>query len=786
MDVAARRCHHCGQAAAGDVHADMDGSRREFCCTGCRAAARWIADAGLGEYHRLRSGVGEPARAEHTDTAFWDRDDVLEEFATAQGEAHKRIRLAVHGMHCAACAWLIQSALRRHPGVVDANADALLQRVDIVWQPDQVPLSRLIGDLQHMGYRCSLVGSAEQQRAQADERRRWLLRIGVAGLASMQAMMISEALYFDTAGDMSLAMRGFFRWMAFLLSTPIAAWCAWPFFIGARNELRQRRFGMDGLVSAAIVLTYAASVIELLRGGAHVWFDSLVMFIFLLLCARFLQQRANAAARAHLDRLAQAVPSLVLRENAQGGIDQVLARELRRGDVLHCPSGSSLPADGELLDSPALVGESLLTGESAALPKAPGQTLLAGSEVIGGALRLRVTASGRGTRLSHIVNLLEQAALQRGASDAWLDRFVQGFAVSVLLITALTAAYWAMHAPGRAVETTIAVLMVSCPCALALALPSAALAMRSRLSRAGLLVVRGDALDRLAKIDTVVLDKTGTLTDGRPRIVRVETLADCDESTCLRIAAALEARSAHPLARAFNADDGLAIEDWRETPGVGVSGRINASSYSLGRDEDLHSAALCLRREHRPIARFHIEDPLREEALASVTALRGLGLQVRLLSGDAPAKVQAVASALGIERFESRQSPECKLQRVQAWRREGANVLMIGDGINDGPVLAAADASVSLSQAAPLAQRSADVLLLGNRLSTLPALIEGARRMRQVGRQNLAWAIGYNLVMLPLAVGGWLTPALAAIGMTASSLLVTLNALRLARSGVRA
>jgi Cu2+-exporting ATPase len=608
----------------------------------------------------------------------------------------------------------------------------------------------------------------------------------------------------------------------------VVFYSGWPFIAGAVRELRERRLGMDVLVAGSTLLAYFASLFETIRGGPHVWYDAAVMFVFLLLAARMLEQRARSVASAQVDALARARPAFATRENADGsGRETVPLAALQPGDVACVAAGEAVPADGMLLggnglDAEAWFEEALLTGESAPVRKRDGDEVYAGTVCRERPARLRVTCTGAATRISQLARLVEQAQAHRPALARAADRIAGRFVLFLLPVTLAVFAWWWQHEPARALEVTLALLVISCPCALSLAVPAALAAAHGGLARIGLLALRPDALDTLGRATDIVFDKTGTLSDGRPVLTSVErvdargmstqahatgmlpdktgTVSDgrpvvaasesfgLDGDDALRIASALERDSGHPLAVAFAGRDGLPLPATQvETvPGRGVQGvvegrrwRLGRADFAAGREDD---GALWLGDGSRGFARFVLEERVRSDAGAALHELRGLGLRLHLASGDGEAAVRRMSAALALDDVHARQSPEGKLALVRALQARGRVVAMIGDGLNDAPVLAGADVSIAMGEGASLAHRAADIVTTGGTLQRIPAAIVLARRTRRIIRQNLAWAAGYNLLALPLAAAGMVTPWIAALGMALSSLAVTLNALRLARA----
>ena len=789
MDASAVACHHCGEALPqAPVRVDHDGELRAFCCGGCAAASRWILDAHLDDYYRLRSAPAGRVDADAPTLAAWDREELLASHARPVQDG-REITVLTDGMRCAACAWLIDRALAREPGVLGSSANAITGRIRIAWDPARTTLSQALARLASLGYRPYLATGEARERARRSERNRALLRIGLAGLGAMQAMMFAEALYLDTRGEMPIPTRDFFRWITFMVSTPVVFWAGWPFIVGAWNELRGRRLGMDVLIAGSTLLAWAISTIETIRGGPHVWYDAAVMFVFLLLVARQLEQRARGIASAQVDALARARPAFAVRELADGNRESVPIDALAVGDVVRVAVGEPVPADGVLLEGEARFEESLLTGESTPVAKHAGDAVYAGTACREHAARMRITEVGAGTRLAELARLVESAQAHRPALARGAERIAGWFVAGLLLAATAVYLWWRAHDPTRAFEVTLALLVISCPCALSLAVPAALAAAHGALAKIGVLSVRPDALERLARATDVVFDKTGTLGDGKPQLQRVDACTGIDAATALRIAAALERDSRHPLASAFaHVDDTPVASGMRAIAGQGVEGtvagrmwRIGTAPFATGGEDD--GAVWLGSGDAR--ARFVIAERERPDAARAVARLKEQGLALHLASGDAAAPVARFAEAIGIDDAHARQSPGDKLARVRALQGEGRIVAMVGDGLNDAPVLAGADVSLAIGDGAALAQRSADLVLSGHSLANVPAAIDIARRTRRIVRQNLAWAIGYNLLALPLAATGKVTPWLAALGMALSSLAVTANALRLTRAPSR-
>lgn len=781
-------CYHCGEALpAAPVRLEIEGSPRGFCCHGCAGAAQWIRQSDLGDYYRLRS-VAATRVGDAPDLEGWDREDLLREHAFPV-EGGLEITLLTDGMRCAACAWLIDRALQRESGVFDSSANAVTGRIRIGWNPARVRLSQLLQRLAMLGYRPYLAGGAVRERERVAERRRWLLRLGIAGLGAMQTMMLSEALYLDFGHHMAISTRDFFRWITFLVCTPVVFYSGWPFLAGCWRELRHRHLGMDTLIASSTLLAYLASAVETVRGGALVWFDAAAMFVFLLLGARMLEQRARRIASSQVDTLARARPTLAVRERADGSRESVPLTALQVGDIARIAAGEAVPADGHLLDAEALFEEALLTGESRPVSKRQGATIYAGTVCRETPARIEVTQVGSATRLSQLARLVEQAQAHRPPIARVADRVGSWFVATLLCASVLVYLGWRVHDPARAFEVSLSLLVISCPCALSLAVPAALAASHGALARLGVLSIRADGLDSLAKATDVVFDKTGTLTRIQPSLREVKLFGDMTSADAQAIAAALERDSGHPIAAAFaGVHTPLQASEVRAVSGQGIAGCVDGKTWRLGhadfaakREDD---GQLWLGDGDRAVARFRLQESLRTDARDAIGELRRLGLRVHLASGDALEPVQRLMHALDIGEAHARQTSEDKLALVRRLQAQGRIVAMVGDGLNDAPVLAGADVSLAMGEGASLAQRAADMVLTAPSLLRIPAAIRLARRTQRIIRQNFAWAVGYNLLALPLAIAGHVTPAVAALGMAVSSLIVTANALRLMRVAV--
>ncbi|MBT8103335.1 MAG: cadmium-translocating P-type ATPase [Gammaproteobacteria bacterium] len=792
-------CFHCALPVPADcnLRVDIEGNWRPVCCPGCKAVATLIRDSGMSGYYTMRDapepGVGRPP-AEAAEWQVFDRDDMLAAFAELGGD-YAETTIYVGGMYCAACSWLIETTLAKIAGVDTAEVSPVTHRLRVRWRPDVAPFSSLLATLADLGYQPQPLAPENTTRPELVEQRMALKRLLVASLGMMQVMMFAVGLYAGEFQGIDQDMQRFLRLVSFVVTTPVVFYAARPFFSAAWRGIAARKPGMDLPVSIAIGAAYAASVYATFTNGDAVWFDSVTMFVFFLTLGRFLEMRARHRSIDRSAALSSLLPNTATRI-AENSNDVVPVSQLLVGDRVLIRAGDAIPADGVIESGTTSVDEALLTGEARPQQKSTGDLVAAGSVNLDGLIELRVTRIGSDTTLGTISRLSEKARYARPAFVTLADRIASYIVVALLIIAAIVATFWYFVAPERAFVITLSVLVVTCPCALALATPAAFAAAGSRLSQLRLLVTNGNAIEALSRATTVIFDKTGTLTKGIPEITSTVVLDPAmTEHDCRLIAAALETASAHPLARAFTMAAALPeVTRQHVETGQGVSGTIAGRHWRLGSaafvgggaavDADVPDSAttnVFLGVDGAVVAWFDIEDELKPEVAETLDSLRRLGLRTALVSGDNRRAVADLAMRLDISDYHARCTPQRKLEIIEAAQRNGERVVMVGDGINDAPVLAGADTSVAPAQGALLAQTSADIIMLGDTLEPLTTAIRMSTKTLRIVRQNLAWAIVYNALALPLAAAGLVPPWLAAIGMSASSLVVVLNALRLSR-----
>ncbi len=721
---------------------------------------------------------------------------VAHAFWTDESAGVSRAVFAAQGMRCAACGRSIERAIRALPGVQRANVNVATASVSVDWRTAEIDLPRILQTLTATGFTPVPLSGVASAQAFERERRMALKRIGLAGLSMMQVMMYVLGVYVATPDSIDPAVASYLRYVGLLLTTPVLVYSGAPFFTNAMRDLRRHAIGMDVPVALALTLAYGASVINTIRGSGETYFDSVTMFIFFLSTGRYVEMMVRQRSLSLSEAASRSMPAAVSRIDDDGTIERIPVHAVAAGDRLSIPKGGVIPVDARLASADAWIDESLISGESSPVLKRTGNALLGGAVNAGSAITVTAQSAVTNSTLASIVALLERAQSMRPPVVLASDRMASTLVAGILILAGLVTIAWLAYDPSRAFPAALAVLVVTCPCALSLASPVAVAAASLRLARLGLLVTRADALERLARIDTVVLDKTGTLTFNRPTIGDVTLLGKAARSEVLAFGAALERASSHPIASAFAAHaNPLAVaEDVTETEGRGISGMIHGELWRLGRFDFVaelfdrtvvpptSADALYLGSSAGVTAAFELAEQIRPRAREAVKALHALGITVVIASGDRAESVTHVAAELGIAHARARLDPAQKTAFVRELQAQGRRVLTIGDGINDGPVLAVSDVSCAMGEGSGIAQAAADFLLLTDSLSALGQGVVTARRMQQVIRQNLRWALAYNLAAVPLAALTVLPPWLAAIGMSASSLLVVLNARRIAHS----
>ena len=770
-------CAHCGLPAPPG---------RRFCCPGCAAAFETIQGLGLGSYYRQRvlDPAARPPRPESADR--WD----LGRCVTTAADGSHTMTLAVDGLQCGACVWLIESALARDKALASGRVNMTTRRLRLTWQGATEEAERFVAVVERLGYRLVPFDPAALAAAQDRTGRQLLRALAVAGFAAANIMLASVGVWAGLVQGMGPATRSLLYWESALIALPAIAYAGMPFFRSAFAVLRHGRTNMDVPVSIGVLLVTALSLSQVVRGGEHAYFDSACSLLFFLLIGRVLDHRARGQARASAEQLLALRGADIAVVQPDGSTRRTAAEQVAPGAAVLVGMGERIGVDGTIERGETTLDASLVTGESLPAPAAPGAAVFAGTLNLGPPITVRATATGGGTLLAECVRLIDAAEARKGRFVMLADRVARHYAPAVHILASATFLWWWLlrGAPaGQALLTAAAVLIITCPCALALAVPAVQVIATSFLFRAGILLKSATALERLAEVDTVVFDKTGTLTEPMPALVA------SPGAEALHLAATLAAASRHPFSRALLAAAGAvpAAEGVREHPGEGLSLATAAGEVRLGRRAFAGDPAapavegpeLWLAAPGAAPVRFGFAERLRADAAETVAALRGMGLAVHLASGDRREAVARVAGTLGIVDWQAECRPADKVALVEQLRAAGRHVLMVGDGLNDGPCLAAASVSLSPSTAADISQTVADVVFQGASLAPALTVLRVGRRARAAMRQNLALSFAYNAITLPVAMAGLVTPLLAAIAMSTSSLLVMANSFRV--RGVR-
>ena len=813
-------CSHCGLSVPRGL---IDpASETQFCCAGCRAVWESLHACGLEAYYAMRQAEGAPppTPAESRSMAHLDGPEFLAKHARETGPGTQAIEMRLDGIRCGACLWLLESLPRLEPGLVSLRVNLGRSTARIEWRPESTSLSAIAQRLAALGYAVAPLGDPSRREAERRQDRAWLVRLGIAGAVAGNAMAIAFALYGGLFTGMDAAIKNFFHWTSVALAAVAVFGPGRLFLSNAWTAIRARAPHVDLPIAAALLAGLFGGAAATILGEGGVYAESVCMLVFLLLAGRFVQFRQQRRARHEVELLCALVPSTARRVvqsdaiGAEESIETVATEALEIGDLVEAPAGEALPADGELVAADgtdeAWLDLAILTGESKPVRVVAGAKVFAGARATDRAVRLRVVARGEATRAAGIARLVEEAASRRAPVVEFANRIGAWFLAAVLVAAAGTTLLWWSHGPAVALERAVALLVVTCPCALGLATPLAMTASLAKAARRGILVRGGDVLERLAKPGTIVLDKTGTLTHGRTEVVEVDfgdEPVDEEGREALRIAATLERSSIHPVGRAIAAasEPAARASNVEEIVGQGIAGSVDGHAVIVGRASFLAARGVdgvdsrdWQRRAQRLAeagsspawiavdgvvrAIAAIGDPIRRESRELVAALRDRSWQVGLLSGDHAAIARAVGGAVGIEPKDcvGEATPESKAEAI-ASGRFAHPVVMVGDGVNDLAAMASADVGVAVREGAQAALATADVCLARPGLSPLVSLLDGARRSMRTIHVNFAVSLSYNLLGGALAVLGLVNPLVAAVIMPLSGLTVTAIALRMPR-----
>jgi len=792
----APHCYHCGEPNPSEsfFSVEIKGKTRQMCCPGCEAVAQTIVDSGLTSYYDHRSENAKKSNTlvpeQLTQLAHYDLEKIQEEFVK-QDDKLSEITLTVEGITCAACAWLIEKQLRQLPGLQFINVNTTLHRVVIRWHQETLKLSRILTEIRKVGYKAYPFQINQQEALYTLQAKSYLRRLGLAGIATMQVMMFAIALYAELFSGMEAQFIHYFRWVSFILATPVLLYSAQPFYINAWRNIRNLTLGMDIPVSIALLSAYIASAYATLMSTGEVYFEAISMFTFLLLLGRLLELRARRKASetsSNLLRLLPAMTTLIETDETQTKETLTPAKTLCVGQVILVKAGETIPIDGTILTGISNIEESMLTGEHLPVHKSKNSTVYAGTVNLTSPLTVRVDKLAQHSLIADIIHLQDSAQQNKPHIEVIADRVSRYFVGTLLCIALCTYIGWYLIDPSQAFWITLSVLVATCPCALSLATPTALTCATANLNKQGILIKQHHVLETVNKIKHMVFDKTGTLTQGDFVLLNTTIYAHFTPQQCIDLASQLEKVSEHPISLAFNKQqkNQVSISNVLNLPGQGLQATYQDQQLKLGHATfcaishplDSKELVIYLTLADKLIASFELGDTLRDSASQISQYCQDNAIETTLLTGDISAKSEQVATQLNLNHVTKGVTPEGKLSHIQTLQAS-QRVLMVGDGINDAPVLAGANVSVALSSGTDIAKNSADVILLGEDLNKIATLRQTAQQTTTIIKENLGWAIGYNLIIVPLAITGHVPPYIAVLGMSFSSLIVVSNSLRL-------
>ena len=805
------KCYHCNEAVPRGITLSVEISQiqQPMCCIGCQAVAQTIVDNGLTQYYAVRT---EPAQKGQSlvpeqlqKNKLLDEAVLQSEFIYQENDCKEAI-LTIDGISCAACAWLIEMQLAKLDGLVNINVNATSQRATVKWQDDALKLSDILQAIEHIGYQALPFKANEAELRNKKQSKEFIKRLGISGILMMQIMMIAFGLYFGAFSEMAEHNKVYLRWVSFILAIPIIFYGAFPFYTGAIKAIKAKRLSMDVPVSIAIILAFSASAWATVTQQGEVYFESVSMFTFLLLIGKFLEFRARSHASQVSANLLKLMPMTATKVILSGDtIDEeshakevlVAAKQLIQGDYVIIKPGEVVPADGVITAGLSQLNEAMLSGEQLPINKTINDNVFAGTINGDGNITVQVKQATNQSFLSQLIRLSEQAQAHKPKIAKLSDKIAQYFVALILLTSIATAIYWQQHLPEEAFWITLSVLVATCPCALSLATPTALTCATTHLNRAGIMIKSGHVMETMPKINCFAFDKTGTLTTGEFTINRVELVtgeSSYNQAQILAISAALEAFSEHPIAKPFAQyrDYSLTAEQVKVHSGQGVTGVVNNVNYAIGKyiwlekttsfdqsQAKAFSDASCLLIANKQIiAAFYLIDNIRDDAYDTLSKLNK-GNKTLLLSGDSQIACDTLTQTLPVNTVLGGLTAQDKMEQIKQAQKQGYKVAMTGDGVNDSPVFGAAHISIAMGCGADITKSGADVILLNNKMSSIDTLIKIAHKTRRIILQNYLWAFGYNAIVLPLAVAGYITPYMAVIGMSASSILVITNSLRL-------
>ncbi|MEM9101333.1 MAG: heavy metal translocating P-type ATPase [Pseudomonadota bacterium] len=796
-----KACYHCGLPVPPHVHitVSQDDTERAMCCEGCKAVFLLVHGQGLDDYYRFRETVPAiPQAISKEQLASFDTESFQQHYVTGNGTL-KNVDLYVESMKCSACAWLIENFVRDKPGVLELTANTVNRQVKIRWDSERAALSEIVEHIEKLGYAVVPYETDTIIHQQQHERRDLLKRLGIAGLGMMQVMMYAVALYLGYADQWTDQHLTFIRWMSFFVATPIVIYSGWPIFHNAFSKIRHGQVTMDLPVAIALIIAYLGSLHALAFHTGDVYFDSVTMFLFFLLIGKYCELNARLKVSESMNVKKEHLPQTCLVERDQQwmsiplsdvGIDEVVL--VRKGDII--------PVDGSILKGESSISAAIMTGESMPIAVKPFDKVIAGSVNLGETLQIRSEKAYQDNYYQRLLSLKDAAVAQKPRFMKIIENVAKRFIFLELFLAVVISLVWYFIDPSHVIPTVVAVLVVTCPCALSLAAPTAMTVATGMMTRYGLIMRKPHVMEALNAIDDVIFDKTGTLTTGEFRIAEVACLNESyNETQVLEIAAALEKHSDHPLAQPFHTINCQSqAEDVDTTHNAGIEGVYQGQRYFIGsanyirstlRQDELYDHTqedkalkrVNLATESEIIATFELKDALRPQVKISIDKLQAMGKKVHVLTGDSEPN-EELRHWIPVEQYQASQSPQDKVNYIKDLQKQQRKVLMIGDGLNDAPVLSMADVSIAMNEGSGLSKAAADAIFSGQNLQQFLQSFSLASHCFAKIRQNIFWAVGYNLTMVPLAVAGIVPPYLAALGMSLSSMVVLINALTIGRN----
>ncbi len=793
----ANLCFHCHLPIPNDFNQNFEyqGKTRQFCCLGCFCIAETIISSGLDDYYKFRTAVA-PKADELIPGEFkvYDEQEVLESFTSSSSEYSQTIELICENLQCSACSWLIEKQIGKLPAVSKVSTNVTDQTVYLDWDKKKSKLSDILLKFHHLGYPVKPYNPEQVSSLHQQQNKSWLKRLGLAGLGMMQVMMYAVALYIGAFDGIDDVHQSFLRWVSFLVATPVLFYSGFPFFSNAYRAIKTWQLNMDVPIAVALSLAYITSIWATLSNSGEIYFDSVTMFVFFLLIGRYLEYQARQEVRKQFDFKDSLSALLVNRIGSNKTIKAVPVQKVVLGDSLLIKPGEPIVFDGVISAGESSINEAMLSGEFMPSNKRQGDKVLAGSINGDSPIEVEVTHLKEQGFMNNLKQMQKKALLDKPKITLIADKVARYFVTAILLLAVSTFTFWYLKDPSQALWITIAVLVVSCPCALSLATPVALACGVSSLNHRNFLVQDQDFLQKLSLATDVILDKTGTLTKGELTVESISNFTDKSNQSLLAIIASLESSSEHPIALAFKGYSNIKIQakDIKVYPYAGVAGNIEQERYWFGnkffisdntqtQECLMNTSCLYLTNYNSILAEITLSDKLRDELHNSCRDLMKAGKRLHLLSGDPSGQVKALAEDLGIEDWRNNLKPEEKLDYIKSLKSssEMANILTIGDGVNDAPAMAASDTSIAMAGASELTKVNADSYLLSAKLADIQFALKKSAQTNNVIKQNLTWALCYNIFMIPFAIAGMIPPYLAAIGMSLSSIVVVINSLRL-------